>query len=205
MSENRMGTDGCCLKVTLARAGSACITKTRRHSVQLFTARMTTCMSTSGCYEQWTCKNQCRNVCRAVWAMPEESKMRKPKQVLNYEDRLAGRERKAALQKWNAEAAQPLSEAALPAVQTRDRIVAGLQREDALRIYTAAVNKEDTLFSFNETLPAKLDQMRALLHDSITADEAYALNDVLYRRRRFIDMIAWQQDEPIAWDGYFAR
>src|SRR5207248_2647042 len=34
---------------------------------------------------------------------------------------------------------------------------------------------------------------------------ANALNDVLYRRRRFRDMIAWLQDEPVSWDGYFVR
>jgi hypothetical protein len=67
------------------------------------------------------------------------------------------------------------------------------------------VNKPDTLFSYNPSLPAKLDLMRGLLDDPITVDEAYALNDVLHRRRRFTDMIAWLQDEPVSWDGYFAR
>jgi hypothetical protein len=90
-------------------------------------------------------------------------------------------------------------------LNSREPITSGLAREEALRIYTASVNQPDTLFSFNETLPAKLDQMRALLHDPITVDEANALNDVLYRRRRFPDMIAWLQDDPIAWDGYFIR
>jgi hypothetical protein len=84
-------------------------------------------------------------------------------------------------------------------------ITAGLPRDEALRIYAASVNKEDTLFTFIPTLPAKLAQMRELLHDPITVDEAYALSDVLYRRQKFTDMIAWLQDEPIAWDGYFAR
>jgi hypothetical protein len=86
-----------------------------------------------------------------------------------------------------------------------EHITAGQQREDALRIYTETVNKPDTLFSYNPSLPAKLDLMRELLHDPITMDEAYALNDVLYRRRWFTDMIAWLKDEPVSWDGYFAR
>src|SRR5579862_4330583 len=98
--------------------------------------------------------------------------MRNPKQGLSYEDRLAVRERNATLQKWNAEAAPlTVTDASAPALPPREHIVAGQQREDALRIYTATVNQEDTLFSFNETLPPKLDQMRALLHDPITADE----------------------------------
>jgi hypothetical protein len=61
----------------------------------------------------------------------------------------------------------------------REPIRSGLPREEALRIYTASVNQPDTLFSFNESLPAKLDRMRALLHDPISVDEANALNDVL--------------------------
>jgi hypothetical protein len=88
---------------------------------------------------------------------------------------------------------------------SREPITSGLPREEALRIYTASVNQPDTLFSFNESLPAKLFQMRALLHDPIDVEEANALNDVLYRRRRYVDMIAWLQDDPIAWDGYFIR
>src|SRR3954469_21308424 len=54
-------------------------------------------------------------------------------------------------------------------------------------------------------MSAQLDQMRALLFDAITIDDVNALNDVLYRRRRYTDMISWLQDDPIAWDGYFIR
>jgi hypothetical protein len=71
-----------------------------------------------------------------------------------------------------------------------EHITAGLPREDALRIYTESVNKPDTLFGYNPSLPAKLDLMRGLLHDPITGDEAYALNDVIYRRRRFTGAVS---------------
>jgi hypothetical protein len=98
-----------------------------------------------------------------------------------------------------------MRELSLLDLNSREPITPDLPREEALRIYTATVNHPDTLFSFNESLPAKLDQMRALLHDPISVDEANALNDVLYRRRRYVDMIAWLQDDPIAWDGYFIR
>ena len=80
-----------------------------------------------------------------------------------------------------------------------------MSREAALRIYTESVNKEDTLFTFIPSLPGKLQVMSEHLNDPITGDQANALNDVLYRRTRFVDMIAWLQDEPVAWHGYFAR
>ena len=47
--------------------------------------------------------------------------------------------------------------------------------------------------------------MRALLHDPITGDEAYALNDVVHRRHKYCDMIAWLSNEPVSWNGYFMR
>lgn len=89
--------------------------------------------------------------------------------------------------------------------KSREPISTGLPREAALRIFTASVNQPDTLFSIDALLPEKLSQMRELLHDPITADEADALTDVLYKRKRFTDMIAWLRDEPVAWDGYFLR
>jgi hypothetical protein len=67
------------------------------------------------------------------------------------------------------------------------------------------VNREDTLFAYLPHLPEKLEQMRGLLHDPITADEAQALDDVLYRRHRYADLIAWLGDEPVSWPGYFVR
>jgi hypothetical protein len=78
-------------------------------------------------------------------------------------------------------------------------------REDALLLYAATVNRDNTLFSNNETLPEKLKLMRSLLHDPITVCEADTLNDVLFRRQRFTDMIAWLQDDPVSWNAYFAR
>ena len=80
-----------------------------------------------------------------------------------------------------------------------------MSREEALRTYAESVNGENTLFIFLPTLPGKLEQMRTLLHDPITGDEAVALDDVVHRRRRYADMIAWLQDEPVSWAGYFAR
>jgi hypothetical protein len=94
---------------------------------------------------------------------------------------------------------------ALRELHPQECITEGLPRDEALRIYAASVNKDDTLFTFLPTLPAKLAQMRELLHDPITVDETCALNDVLYRRRKYVDMIAWLQDEPVTWDGYFVR
>jgi hypothetical protein len=90
-------------------------------------------------------------------------------------------------------------------LKSSEPISTGLSREAALRIFTATVNQPDTLFSIDTLLPEKLNQMRELLHDPISADEADALVDVLYKRKKFTDMIGWLRDEPVAWDGYFLR
>jgi hypothetical protein len=80
-----------------------------------------------------------------------------------------------------------------------------LQRQEAIRRYEASLNTPDTLFAINELLPARLDQLRTRLPDPITGDQATALNDVLYRRQPWTDLIAWLQDERLAWQNHKAR
>jgi hypothetical protein len=80
-----------------------------------------------------------------------------------------------------------------------------MPREKAIRTYAVSLNRWDTAFANLASLPEKLDLMRRLLHDPITSDEAFALTDIVYRRRDYEDMAAWLQDEPISWDGHFAR
>lgn len=47
--------------------------------------------------------------------------------------------------------------------------------------------------------------MREHLHDPITADEAAAINDVLFRRRRWVDMMAWLHEPDVSWENHFVR
>ena len=60
------------------------------------------------------------------------------------------------------------------------RLTPGLSRDEALRIYAAPVNQEDTPSADLPSLAESLEQMRAVLSDPITSDEADALNHVLY-------------------------
>lgn len=85
------------------------------------------------------------------------------------------------------------------------RFTPSLSRDEALRIYEAAVIEDETLFVYLPDLPDHLEQMRARLHDPISTDEARAFNDVVAGRRYSEDIIAWLEGEPISWDGYFVR
>lgn len=80
-----------------------------------------------------------------------------------------------------------------------------LSREEALQTYAATVNQPGMLFSIDGLLPGRLKQLRELLHDPVTEDEAMALNDVLHRRRRWTDMIAWLKEPTVSWPNHFVR
>jgi len=84
-------------------------------------------------------------------------------------------------------------------------LVAGIGREIALGLYAETVNQEDTLFSDDGVLPGRLQELRLHLHGVITSDEALALNDVLYRRRRWEDMLAWLREPSVSWEKHFVR
>ncbi len=84
-------------------------------------------------------------------------------------------------------------------------ITAGLPREIAVQVYRDTVNQPDTLFSLDSALPGRLQLLREHLHDPISGDEALAINDVLFRRRRWADMLAWLQEPDVPWEGHFAR
>lgn len=80
-----------------------------------------------------------------------------------------------------------------------------MPREDALLAYAANVNQPGMLFSLDSALPGRLEQMREHLHDPVAADEALALNDVLHRRRRWVDMMAWLHEPTVPWEEHFIR
>jgi hypothetical protein len=82
-----------------------------------------------------------------------------------------------------------------------ERITAGLQRDDALRIYRATAKPPDLRFSPDYTLE-RLAQLREHLHDPVTADEAAALNDVLCRRREWVVLAAWLKEQTVSWNNY---
>ena len=60
---------------------------------------------------------------------------------------------------------------------------------DALRAFSDSVNRPDTMFSTECWLLPRLERLKKLLHDPITADEAAALLDVLHEQRRMKDIL----------------
>jgi hypothetical protein len=60
------------------------------------------------------------------------------------------------------------------------------------------------MFSTDHWLLPILDQLRELLSDPITDDEAQALLDVLYERNRMGDLLKWIETRPVRWANFFA-
>jgi hypothetical protein len=83
-------------------------------------------------------------------------------------------------------------------------ITADLPMEEALRIFHENVNRPATTFSTDRWLLPKFARLRQLLAEPITADQARALRDVLYDRRRMSELIGWLEAPPMAWDSYAA-
>ncbi len=83
------------------------------------------------------------------------------------------------------------------------RVAAGMQREDVLRIFETSVNQRGTMFSTDHWLQPKLEQLRGLLSDPITEEQASALLDVLYERHWMSDLLNWLQGAPMPWQSFF--
>lgn len=82
------------------------------------------------------------------------------------------------------------------------QIVAGNSIEEALTAFRENVNQPGTMFSTEHWLVPKLDQLRGLLTEPITHDEACALLDVLYQRHWMRDLIEWLETRPVTWGNY---
>jgi hypothetical protein len=59
------------------------------------------------------------------------------------------------------------------------------------------------MYSTDHWLLPKLDQLRKLLTNPITADEAQALLDVLYQRHWMRDLIEWIESRAVGWADFF--
>ena len=71
------------------------------------------------------------------------------------------------------------------------QIAAGKSVDDVLTAFRGSVNQPGTIFSTEHWLVPKLDQLRRLLSDPITKDEAKALLDVLHQRHWMSDLLEW--------------
>lgn len=58
------------------------------------------------------------------------------------------------------------------------------------------------MFSTEHWLPPKLDQLKRLLTDPLTDDEAQALLDVLYQRHWMRDLVEWLEKPPGTLGGF---
>lgn len=79
----------------------------------------------------------------------------------------------------------------------------GISQAEALNRFRSAVNRPDTMFSTDRWLLPNLVVLAQLLHDPITQDEANALLDVLYERRRMSDLLEWLKEMPTTWANFF--
>ncbi len=85
-----------------------------------------------------------------------------------------------------------------------ERIAAGNSIGGALTAFRERVNQPGTIFSTDHWLLPKLDQLRQLLTNPITQEEAEALLDVLYQRHWMADLIAWLESRrPVNWADFF--
>jgi hypothetical protein len=82
-----------------------------------------------------------------------------------------------------------------------ERIAAGLQREEALRIYQSSV-RDPVIVFYPDELPKRLAHMREYLHDPVTEDEAVALNDVIRRRRTWSVLMPWLKEQAVSWKDH---
>jgi hypothetical protein len=65
-------------------------------------------------------------------------------------------------------------------MSSEEALRAGMRVEHALQQFRAQVNRPETIFSTDHWLLAKFEQLQTLLTDPITADQAQALEDVVW-------------------------
>jgi hypothetical protein len=82
-------------------------------------------------------------------------------------------------------------------------IAAGKSVDDVLTAFRGSVNQPGTIFSTENWLTPKLGQLRRLLTEPITEDEANALLDVLHERHWMNDLLEWLESRPVSWADFF--
>lgn len=83
-------------------------------------------------------------------------------------------------------------------------IAGGRPVAEVLAAFRACVNRPGTMFGTEQWLLPILGRLTPLLNEPVTHDEAAALLDVLYERRRMADLFGWlEKGRPVAWSGFF--
>ena len=76
---------------------------------------------------------------------------------------------------------------------------AGMARDEALQAFSAHVNRPGTIFSTSRWLDEKLALLACELGETITEDQAQALDDVLHERAWMRELVSWLQGPPMRW------
>ena len=83
-------------------------------------------------------------------------------------------------------------------------ILQGMSIEEALEHFRDQVNRPNTIFSTEHWLTPKLEHLRMLLSDPITAVQAQTLSSVLHGGIYMNDLIEWLESPGIEWKDFFA-
>jgi Sel1 repeat len=94
--------------------------------------------------------------------------------------------------------------AQLPKMIVPTEIVRGMSIEEALEHFRDHVNRPNTIFSTEHWLTPKLERLRVLLSDPITAVQAENLSSVLHGGIYMRDFIEWLESPRIEWKDFFA-
>lgn len=81
----------------------------------------------------------------------------------------------------------------------------GMPREVAVRNFHLHVNEPNTIFSTDHWLAPKLAELRLLLSDPISTNQAQALDDVLHRRHLMRELLGWLESPSIEWNDFLVQ
>ncbi len=76
-----------------------------------------------------------------------------------------------------------------------DNLIGGTARLQALELFLKACNKRDTLFITDVWITPRLEQLKKLLSDPITEEQAIGLKNAVLKRIKIDDLIQWLNDQ----------
>jgi hypothetical protein len=81
----------------------------------------------------------------------------------------------------------------------------GISIDRALELFVNACNKPGTMFVTEKWLGPRLIELRRLLSDPISVDQAEALRDAVLEHCPLKEVLGWLEGHPIGWRDYHAR
>jgi len=83
-----------------------------------------------------------------------------------------------------------------------DKLHHGINIERAVQLFLGACNKGDTLYVIEDWVQPYLAELRRLLSDPITADQAEALCDCVFKDCQLKEVLSWLGGPPMPWRAY---